>query len=249
MILKPNEIVDELGVKDYKIIQSEDGFKFGIDAVLLANFVSPKKSDIGVDLGSGTGIISTIIVGKSEVKSIVGVEIQKDVCDMSIRSSKLNSLEDRLSFLNIDIKDVDKFLEKHSYDFVTSNPPYYKANTLSSPNDKKLISRHEVLVTLEDIFKTATFLLKPQKHFYIIHKPERLVELFQLAVKYKLEPKEIQFVYPSMDKSPNLVLIRYTKNGKPELKFRKPLYVYNSDGEYSDDINYIYSNKILSKKI
>ncbi len=166
MIVHPNETVDLLGIKNYKIIQASDGFKFGIDAVLLANFVKISSGDIGVDLGSGTGIIPTIIAAKSKAKKIIGVEIQPDVCEMSARSAELNNLQDRLEFKNIDIKEISTHFEKHSFDFVTSNPPYFKVDTLASPNRKKHISRHEIAITLKDIFESASYLLKPQKKFF-----------------------------------------------------------------------------------
>lgn len=242
MILKEGEVIDSLGIKDYKIIQHSDGFKFGIDAVLLANFVCPRKNDVGVDLGSGTGIIPTIILGKSLVKKITGVEIQSEMVDLSKRSAELNSLEERLNFLHADIKEIPKYFAKHSFDFVTSNPPYYKTDTIISPNTMRNISRHEIKVNLENIFEMSSYLLKPQKPFYLIHRPERLVELIETARRYKLEPKEIQFIYPNIKKTTNLVLIRYVKNANEGLKYREPLFVYNLDGSYSDELKAIYSN-------
>ncbi|MDO4710410.1 MAG: tRNA1(Val) (adenine(37)-N6)-methyltransferase [Peptostreptococcaceae bacterium] len=247
MIIKAGESLDTLGIKDYKIIQRMDGFKFGIDAVLLANFVSPKKNDVGIDLGSGTGVIPTIILAKSSVRKIIGVEIQSDMVDLSDRSKILNGLENELEFMNIDIKKIPDHLPKHSFDFVTSNPPYYKPDTLSSPNRSKNIARHETAITLEDIFEMSGYLLKPQKPFYIIHKPERLVELFEFARKNKLEPKEIRFIHPSFDRPPNLVLIRYVKNGNMGLKYRKPLYVYDSDRNYTVELMDIYQNKKIGE--
>ena len=125
MIIHPHETVDLLGIKDYKIIQSADGFKFGIDAVLLANFTKPLTNAIGVDLGSGTGIIPIIIVAKSNIKKMIGVELQKDVYEMAARSVELNRLEERIELLNINIKDVPLYFGKHQYDLVISNPILY----------------------------------------------------------------------------------------------------------------------------
>lgn len=247
MILNQGESIDTLNIKDYKIIQRSDGFKFGIDAVLLANFVLPKKNDVGIDLGSGTGVIPTIILGKSSVAKIYGIEIQSDMVDLSNRSRALNKLEDRLEFWNIDIKKISNYLPKHSFDFVTSNPPYYKVDTLSSPNHLKNIARHEYFITLQDIFDVASYLLKPQKPFYIIHKPERLVELIEVARKYALEPKEIQFIHPNIQKPANLVLIRYVKNGNSGLRYRNPLFVYDLDKNYSKEILEIYSSEKIGE--
>lgn len=243
MILE-NETLEDLGLGDYKIIQKKDGFKFGIDAVLLANFVSPKRNEKGVDLGSGTGIIPTIIAAKSSVSRIIGIEIQEEMTKMANRSAQINELQERIHFVCADIKKISDCLPKHQFDFVTSNPPYYKTDTITSPNAMKNISRHELLVELSDIFVAANYLLKPQKSLYLIHKPERLVELIELARAQNLEPKEIQFIYPSSDKAANLILLKYVKNGRSGLKYRAPLFVYNN-GRYSDEIQAIYTKKSL----
>lgn len=247
MILKKEESLDEIDVKDYKIIQPEAGFKYGIDAVLLANFVKPKKNDSGVDLGSGTGIIPLIIIGKSHVKNIIGVEIQEEVWNSSVRTAQLNGLDKQLEFIQADIKEIEQYLPKHSFDFVTSNPPYYKANTLSSPNDKKNISRHEFLVNHMDIFRAASYLLKANKAFYLIQKPERLVELLEDARKFDLEPKEIQYIYPNKTKATNLLMIKYVKYGNPGLKHHPPLYVYDEKGQYTEEIKAIYAKDYIGE--
>lgn len=246
-MIKAHETLEDLNLKGYKIIQPETGFKFGIDAVLLANFTSPKSGDCGVDLGSGTGIISTIIAAKSNISKIIGIEIQEHVWDSAVRTTMYNKLEDRLEFINEDIKNIEEILPKSAYDFVVSNPPYYKTNTWFSSNQQKNVSRHEFLVNHVDIFKAASYLLKPQKPFYMIHKPERLVELIEESRKHKLEPKEIQFVHPNFKKAPNLMLLKFVKNGKSGLKFCPPLYVYDLNGMYTDQINEIYGREHLGE--
>ena len=122
--LKETERIDDLQLKGLKLIQDTTGFCFGIDAVLLANFAKVKKGAKVVDLGTGTGIIPTLIAGKSEASKIIGVEIQEEVYEMATRSVKLNNLEDRVKIINADIKTIDKELEVHGYHVVTSNPPY-----------------------------------------------------------------------------------------------------------------------------
>lgn len=247
MEIKQGEIIDDLQLKGYKIIQSEDGFKFGIDAVLIANFCNIRKGDIGVDLGTGTGIIPVILAAKSEAHKIYGLEIQREVEDMAKRSVALNSLEDKIEIIHGDIKTASKIFGKATMDFVVSNPPYFKANTLKSPKEKKLISRHEILCTLEDLLKSSSELLKPNKPLFLIHRPDRLVELIEVSRKYKLEPKEILFVQPKEAKAPNLILIKYVKSGNPGIKFKDPLIVYNSMGEYSETINSIYNSERLGE--
>ena len=139
MDLKQNETIEDLQLNGMRIIQSDDGFKFGIDAVLIANFVRPRQNEVGVDLGSGSGIIPVIIAAKSKAAKIIGVEIQKEAWDASVRTAALNGLEGRIEFLHHDIKSIAEILPGHSYDFVISNPPYYKVDTLASPNNQKNI--------------------------------------------------------------------------------------------------------------
>lgn len=245
MKIKQNESIEDLQLKGYKIIQSHDGFKFGIDAVLIANFCRLKNGDVGVDIGTGTGIIPIILAAKSNVSKIYGIEIQDEVAEMAERSVELNDLSSRIEIVNDDIKNRSKLFDKASMDFVVSNPPYFQTNTLQSENLKKLISRHEVRCNLNDILETASYLLKPNKPFFMIHRPDRLVDLIELARANKLEPKEIRFIHPNTLKAANLVMIKYVKSANKGIKMLAPLYVYNENGVYTDEINRIYSSTTL----
>ncbi|MGB5823489.1 MAG: tRNA1(Val) (adenine(37)-N6)-methyltransferase [Proteocatella sp.] len=245
MKIKNDESIEDLQLNGYKIIQSNDGFKFGIDAVLIANFCRLKNGEVGVDLGTGTGIIPIIIAAKSNASKIYGIEIQEEVADMASRSVELNDLTSKIEIIHDDIKNKSQLFAKASMDFVVSNPPYFQTNTLQSENVKKHISRHEVKCNLSDIIETASYLLKPNKPFFMIHRPDRLVDLIEIARLSKMEPKEIRFVHPNTAKAPNLVMIKYVKSGNKGIKMLAPLYVYNEDGVYSDEINRIYSSITL----
>ena len=203
--LKETERIDDLQLKGLKLIQDKTGFCFGIDAVLLANFAKVKNNAKVVDLGTGTGIIPILIAGKSKASKIIGVEIQEEVYEMATRSVKLNNLEDRVEIVNADIKTIDKQLPVHGFNVATSNPPYMHMNGIQNPNDKKAISRHEVLCDLEDVIRAASRLVMPRGKFFMIHRPIRLVDIVTLGRKYNLEPKVIQFVHPRANKAPNLV--------------------------------------------
>ena len=132
----------------------------------------------------------------------------------------------------------------NSFDAVVTNPPYKKTNTgLKNEDEKKIISRHEVKANLEDFIEVTKYLLKDKGEFYMVHRPDRLVDIMCLMRKYKIEPKQIKFVCPNVDKAPNLVLIKGVKNGGVFLKMEKNLYVYNKDGSYTDEILEIYNKK------
>ena len=244
MNLKENERIDDLEYNNLKIIQNKKGFCFGIDSVLITDFAREiKQGSLGVDLGTGTGIISILLATKTKLSKIIGIEIQKDIADMASRSVKLNSLENKIEIRNIDIKDIieKSLIEKEKYDFVVTNPPYKKIETgKTNENEYKFISRHEVTANLEDFIKTSKYVLKDRGCFYIVHRPDRLADIIELMRKYRLEPKKIRFVYSTIDKEPTLVLIKGIKNAKPFLKVDKPLIIYNSNGEYTDEIYKIY---------
>lgn len=245
-LVKEHERVDDLQINNLKLIQDPKGFCFGVDAVLLANFLEIKRKSRIVDFGTGTGIVPILIAGKSTADEIYGFEIQEDVAEMASRSVKYNELEDRVTILNEDLKNACKVLEPNSVDVVTMNPPYMPNHKgIVNPNDKKAISRHEIMCNLEDIISVSAKLLKQYGHFYMIHRPQRLADILCLCREYRLEPKKIQFIHPNAGKKPNLMLIKCIKFAKPELKIMDPLYVYGEDGSYTEELRAIYNNETI----
>ena len=242
MELKENERIDDLEFNGYKIIQNSEGFCFGIDSVLLSDFAKDIRHNSKVmDLGTGTGILCILLAGKTKLKEIYGIEIQEEVADMARRSVELNSLQDKVKIINESILNLEKIFEKGSIDAIVTNPPYKKLNTgLQNDNEKKVISRHEITANLEDFIRISKDMLKDKGEFYMVHRPERLVDIIYLMRKYKIEPKQIRFVAPKIGKEPNLVLIKGVKNAKEFLKFDNILYVYNEDGSYTEELLKIY---------
>ena len=242
VVLKENERIDDLEFKNLKIIQDKSGFCFGMDSVILTDFAKEiKKDSMVLDLGTGTGIIPILLCGKTNLKKVIGVEIQKEVAEMASRSAKLNNLENRFEVLNENIINLNKIYNNQSFDVIVTNPPYKKKNSgIINENEKKVISRHEITANLEDFIKISKDLLKDKGEFYIFHRPERLVDIFSLMRKYKIEPKVLKMVYPNRNKEPNLMLIKGIKNAKPFLKVEKNLYVYNEKGKYTEEILKIY---------
>lgn len=243
--IKENERVDDLEYKGLKIIQDINGFCFGIDSILLSDFSKNiKKGAKVLDLGTGTGIIATLLCGKTQLSEIIGVEVQKEVCEMASRSIKLNNLENKFKLINDNILNLNKYFNLNSFDAIVTNPPYKKKETGVENRDiKKLISRHEIEATLEDFIKISKDMLKDKGEIYIVHRPERLVDLLFLMRKYKLEPKKIKFVYSNINKIPKLVLIQGIKNAKPFLIVEENLYIYNEKGEYTKQLLEIYNKK------
>ena len=243
ILLKENERIDDLEFKGLKIIQNSEGFCFGIDSVLLTDFAKDIKTNSKViDLGSGTGIIPILLSAKTKNTLFLGIEIQETVAEMANRSVQLNDLQDRIKIENENILNLKDIYEKGKFDAITTNPPYKKVNTgIVNENDKKLISRHEITASLEDFIRISSYLLKDFGEFYMVHRPDRLVDIFYFMRKYNIEPKKIRFVYPNKNKKANIILIKGIKCGKPFLKFDDNLYVYNENGEYTDEILRIYN--------
>lgn len=189
------------------------------------------------------GIISILIAAKNNnVDKIYGFEIQKEMAEMANRSVKMNRLNDKIEIVNEDIVGLSKKNWNKKFDVVVSNPPYKKMNTgLVNILDKKLISRHEIKCKLEELIFETSKILKDNGIFYMVHRPERLVDICYLMRKNKIEPKEIRFVYPHIGDSSNLVLVKGVKCGKPSLKVLNALIVYDENNEYNDEIYKIYN--------
>lgn len=230
-----------LGRELIKIYQDTEAFNFSIDSMLLADFVSiTKKVNRICDLCSGNAPIPLYLSLRCKA-NIVGVEVQKESYDLAIKSIKENDLENQIEMKLANLIDVHKELGK--FDIVTCNPPFFKiGDNQINPNDRKAIARHEVLATLDDIVKEASLLLNSKGKLAMVHRPDRLVEILEAFKKYNIEPKRLQFIYPKMNKECNHILIEGIKDGsKDGLRVLPPLYVYNEDNKWTDQILKIYN--------
>lgn len=240
-LLKNNETLDDLQLKGLCIIQKKDAFRFGVDAVLLANFAKIKRGASIIDLCSGTGIVPFIVAGKTQAGKIIGIEIQKDMVEMAMRTVKFNNMGNYIKFINRDLRDLNYLRSMSKVDIVTVNPPYKLKNSgIINLKEKNAIARHEICCELEDVIKAAKTVLKDNGRFYMIHRPDRMADIICTMREYKIEPKFIRMVQPSVNKAPNMVLIEGQNNGGRFLKWGVPIYVRELDGSYSGEINRIY---------
>lgn len=239
--LKKDERVDDLQFKGLKIIQNATKFCFGTDAVLLSHFVRVGRGEQVVDLGTGTGIIPILLAGRSKARRIYGVEIQPDMAEMASRSVMLNNLGDRVEIIQGDLKECPRILGKSRFNLVVSNPPYKKLGSgMINRQDAMAASRHEILCTLEDVLRTAGSLLVSEGRFAMVHRTQRLMDILTGMRDLNLEPKRIRLIHPNMKKPPNLVLIEAVRNGKPDLKWEPPLFVYDLEGNFTPELKQIY---------
>ncbi|MBP5445741.1 MAG: tRNA1(Val) (adenine(37)-N6)-methyltransferase [Acholeplasmatales bacterium] len=236
-------INDLLGYDGLKIYQNPEMFSFSIDSMILGYFATiNKKTNKIIDLCTGNAPIPLYLTLRTKAH-ITGVEIQKKVYELGCKSVKINNKEESITLLNEDLKGISERL-KETFDLVTCNPPFFKYEESSNINksEYKTIARHEVMVKLEDCILEASKLLSTGGYFAMVHRPDRLAEIFELMKKYKIEPKRLQFIYPKLDSEPNHILIEGIKDGRPGLKVLKPLIVYEN-GKWTKDILEIYNLK------
>lgn len=241
VLLKESEKLEDLQAGNLWIIQDSEEYRFTSDAVLLANVVNAKSKDVVVDFGTGSGIIPLLLVGKKGVNNAVGVEIQPQLADMASRSVQYNNLQDKIKIVNMSLQEYAYQNADKKVDIITCNPPYIKQNCGDTQIKESLkICRHEVLVTLDEICQAAGRLLKNNGRFYMVHKAERCSEIFELMLKYKIQPKEITTVCAREGDAPYLVIVCGAKAGKVGLKWNKPIIIYDKDGNYTQTTARLY---------
>jgi|GEM_PF-16799 len=241
----PNtERIDDLQLGGLKLIQNPAAFCFGVDAVLLADFAASAASDSTLDMCSGNGIVPILLSAKTNTARIEALELQPAPAELAQRSVELNALSHRIHITCGDAADAVSIYGKSMFDVITCNPPYMPSGGgLINAADTKTIARHETTCTLEGIIAVSAQLLKSSGRLFMVHRPERLVDILTLMRQYSLEPKRLRMVHPSAHKKANIILVEGVRGGGRELKMMPPLYVYGEDGEYSQEIDEIYGKQ------
>ena len=233
MIVK-NRLLD----LDLCIYQDSNWFKFSLDSVLLSKFVTLNlRSKKILDLACGNAPIPMFLTYRTKA-SIYGVEYQKCVYDLGVKSILDNHLDDRIHLLNYDVRNLRDCFDAESFDVITCNPPYFKMHhdLFLNENDVKAIARHEVFLKLDDVLSISKYLLKNGGIFAMVHRTERLVEILDTFRKYNIEPKRLQFIYPKRGKDSDLFLIEGIKNGKSGVKLLSPLIIHEDTDEYTKEV-------------
>lgn len=235
------ERIDDLGRNGYRILQNPKEFCFGMDAVLLAEFARISPAEQVLDLGTGTGILPILMEARAGGGRFTGLEIQPSMADMASRSVQMNGLEERIRIVCGDIREASSLFGKASFDVVVSNPPYIKASDgLHNPSSGKAIARHELLCTLEDVIREACLCVRPGGRFCMVHRPNRLPEIFSVLQKYRLEPKRLRMVHAHAEDPANLVLLEAVRGGNAWMKAEPPLITYREDGTYTEEVYRLY---------
>ena len=220
--LGPNEHMDLFLEGRLKLIQSREGYRFSIDAILLSEFVTIRPGDIVVDFGTGCGVMPLILLVTKPVGYAVGLEIQAELASQAARNARLNGLDKKMKVVLGDIKNPP--LAEQSADVIICNPPYRQVkNGRINPDVRKAIARHEILASIDDILRAAKRVLKKKGRLALIYPSVRLVDILVAMRRFELEPKIIQINHPNLESGAKLALIEATLRGRPGLEIRAPI--------------------------
>lgn len=233
--------MDELVQCRLKLLQKRRGYRFSLDAVLLAHFASPKKRDRILDLGTGSGIISLILARRFSSVEITGLEVQDALTDMAVRNVRLNDLEKRITIQQGDLRHIRSFFDFGSFDCALFNPPYRKLRSgRVNPEEEKALARHEIKGSIGDFLSAAGYILKEAGRLYLIYPASRIVELFYQMRVQRLEAKRMRMVHSRMTSGADFALVEGIRGGREEMKVMPPLFIYGEGEEYSPEMKEIF---------
>lgn len=243
-----NETSDTLFGGKIRIVQEKGGYRFSIDAILLAGFVWLKRGERVIDLGTGVGIIPLILGEKGEgAEQIVGVEIQTTLTELAQRNVLINGLEGLIHIYQGDIRHMEDMFLPATFDVVVSNPPYYRISSgRINPYPQKAIARHEITCTIEAVLQAARYLLKEGGRLFIIFPASRAITLLDSLRSATLEPKRLRWVHSREDEEATFILTEAYKGGGEGVEVTPPLVVYSSDGTYTPEMETIYSDAFIT---
>jgi tRNA1Val (adenine37-N6)-methyltransferase len=238
----PDETLDAMFQGKLKVVQKKDGYRFSLDAVILGRLAQVSSGDRVIDLGTGCGIIPLILAETTQVKEIVGVEIQEELAEIARRNVALNGFDGIISIVKEDLKNLPSLYPTGSFDFILTNPPFRKRATgRINPQEQKSIARHEIAISLQEVLTVAHFLLKTQGKLFLIYPAFRLVDLFYEMRACDLEPKTLQCVHSRVNTPAKMVLVEGVKGGGIELQVKEPLVIYDAEGKYTESLQEVYS--------
>ena len=236
-----DETLEDLQLNGLFLIQKKTGFRFGMDAVLLAHFAGIREKDTVVDFGTGNGILPLLLYGRKKGNRFFAVEIQKEASELARRNAELNHLEKHITVIHADAADISDYLERCSADAAVCNPPYgHPDASLISPEINKAVARSQKTETLDHLLSGAFYALKGRGRLFLVYPASQMLFLMKKLQLNHLEPKRFQLVYPYPSKPANLVLIEAVKDAKPMLHPMPPLIIYNHDGSLTNDLKSVY---------
>ncbi|MDI9569192.1 MAG: tRNA1(Val) (adenine(37)-N6)-methyltransferase [Pseudomonadota bacterium] len=237
------ETVDELLGGRLRVIQGRRGYRFSLDALLLANFVRMRKGASLLDLGTGSAVIPMLLCRRWGCARAVGVEIQSELADMARRSLELNALEGTIAIVEGDVREAAQLVPARSFDVVTCNPPYRRLRSgRINPLAQKARARHELCGGLDDFLRAAAYAVCPDGHVFAIYPARRLAELIFRMRRHRLEPKRLRMVHSRKEMVGEFVLAEGRPGAGEELTVLPPLFIYGAGQEYTAAMEEIFSD-------
>ena len=232
-----------------RIRQKKKGYRFSLDAAILAHHVSLEKATVAVDLGTGCGIIPLILAKRFPLVHIYGIEIQKDLAELATTNVQINKMADQITIICGDMKDATAIIGSEKADMVISNPPYGKLRSgRLSPNGERAKARHEITASLTDVIYSAERLLKMSGKLFMIYASQRTTDLITQMHAFKLEPKKLRWVHSKAKKPAELVLVEGTKHGGSGMTVVPPLFLHEEDGSFTAEVKNMVEGSLKSKK-
>ena len=240
-ITGPDETLEDLQLGGLRLIQKKHNFRFGLDAVLLADFAAVRPRDRVADLGTGTGILPLLLIGRGKGQSFLGVEIQAEMAEMAGRTMAMNGLAERVDILHADVADIRNRLPACSFDAVVCNPPYgIPGKTMVNQDASRTTARHQGEHTLRDFLQAAFYLLRGKGKLFLVYPAAQMFSLMTALKEAHLEPKHFRLVYPDLRHPASLVLMEAAKDAKPLLQPMPPLIVHTDAGDLTNELKSIY---------
>ena len=245
-----DETLDDIAGGRLKVLQKARGYRFSLDALLLAHFVSLLPGVQVLELGVGSGVISLLLADRGEGVTLTGIDIQEEAVDMATRNVASNGFADKIALRRVDVRKIREAFPRGSFDVVVANPPYRKVNSGRINADRqKAIARHEIAGTIGDFLRAAGYVLKPAGRACFIYPATRMAELLCSFRDARIEPKRLRMVHSNLHKAGQFVLVEGVKEGGGELSVMPPLFIYEKEGAYTAEMTSIFRDLAASPGI
>jgi tRNA1(Val) A37 N6-methylase TrmN6 len=227
-----SQTLDVLAEHKLKILQPREGYRFSVDALLLARFAAIPAGGRVIDLGCGCGVIALLLAQRPQVREVVGLELQSELAELARENTRLNRLAHKVSIVEGDLREINSLFSRHEFDALVANPPYWRVGTgRLNPDPRVALARHELQGNMEQVLKAGAYLVRPRGKINLIYPAQRLAELWNGLRQYRLQPKQLKFIHPNQHMEASLFLLMASPQGRPGLRVLPPEWVPGNQDE------------------
>lgn len=213
------------------------GYRFSIDAVLLAAHARPRPGELVVDLGTGSGVVALLLAQRCAQLNIYAVELQAELVRLARRNVIANHLEEVVQIIETDINDLGGNRIPRPADLIVTNPPYYKlASGRLNLDDQRAVARHELRLTLAQLLAAVKRLLRTGGRLVCVYASERLTDLLAGMRSAGIEPKSLRMIHGKVNDEAKLCIVEGVQQGRPGMKVLPPLVIYAPNGDYTSEV-------------